>query len=130
MERLGHSVPATLREEYVLADGFAAHLKHRGWTLFEHRPIYTDQEVICQRWLKAPSGRAYSDRDFYHLFAEWNFRAALRALLGSPRVTVDQLVVACPEATKRASYLAFLHDQEMLLYAKAGYGRGPTLEGI
>jgi hypothetical protein len=130
MERRVYSVPAALRERYVLSDSFAAHLKQRGWTLFEHRPIYMDPQVIRQQWLRTPSGRMYSDSDFYALFGEWDFRAVLRTLLADVCVSADQIMVACPEATKRSSYLAFLHDQEMLLYTKGGYERGPALASL
>ncbi|SRR5579884_1615796 len=124
------SVPAALRERYVFTDGFTGCLKHRGWTLFEYRPIYTDPQVIHQRWLRAPSGRTYLDRDFYYLFGEWSFRALLRTLLVHDCVTTEQVVAACPEATKRASYLVFLHDQEMLLHTKGGFKRGPALASL
>jgi len=130
MERRVHSVPETLREAHVLTDGFATRLRQRGWTLFEHSPIHTDPRVICQKWCLSPEGRAYSDREFYHLFGEWRFRTFLRVLLGSAHVTVDQLVDICPDQALRTSYLTFLHDQEMLLYTKEGYERGPALEGV
>jgi hypothetical protein len=130
MERRVFSVPAALRERYVLTDGFNTRLKQRGWTLFEHRPIYTDPQVIRQRWLRAPSGRTYSDHDFYSLFGAWEFRAVLRTLLACACVSTDQIMAACPQTTKRDSYLTFLHDQEMLLHTRGGYERGPALASL
>jgi hypothetical protein len=130
MECRAFSVPTALREQHVLTDGFVAHLKQRGWTLFEYRPIYTDSQVIRQHWLRAPSGRTYLDHDFYYLFGEWSFRALLRMLLAHDRVTTEQVVAACPETKKRAAYLVFLHDQEMLLHTKGGFKRGPALASL
>ena len=51
MEHRVYSVPYALREQFVLTDDFTACLKQRGWRLYEHRPIYTDPQVIRQRYL-------------------------------------------------------------------------------
>jgi MerR family transcriptional regulator, copper efflux regulator len=86
--------------------------------------------VIRQKWLLTPNGMTYTDRQFYHLFGEWNFRALLRTLLATSPTTKETLLASCPDERNHASYLAFLQDQEMLLHTKEGYGRGPALGSI
>jgi hypothetical protein len=127
-ERHAYSVPELMREQFVTGDGFAQRLSQAtGWSVFSHRPIYTDPLVIHQPWLRAPSQRLYTDRAFYHLFAEQSFRSVLRLLLARDRVTHEDLLRACWPPERQADYLAFLHDQDMLLQSKDSYLKGPAL---
>jgi hypothetical protein len=130
MERRVYSIPIALREQYVALDGFESKLKSWGWTLADHRPIYTDPQVIRQQWLLTASGTMYTDRAFYHLFGETRFRALLRNGLRAEMLTEETLQSLCPDEEQRIRYIAFLRDQEMLLFGKHGYRCGPALAGI
>lgn len=130
MDREHHvySVPEALREEFVVADEFEQRIRQAiGWRVFSLRPIYTDPLVIRQPWLRAASGNAYTDRTFYHLFAESPFRAVLRLLLAHDLMTKGHFLSGGIPPERLATYLTFLHDQDMLLQAKEGYIKGPAL---
>ncbi len=127
-ERQAYSVPELMREQFVLGDGFAQWLSQAtGFRVFSLRPIYTDPLVIRQPWLRAASRRLYTDRAFYHLFAEQGFRSVLRLLLARDRVARKDLLSACWPPERQAVYLTFLHDQDMLLQSKDSYLKGPAL---
>ena len=125
-----YSVPEAIREDFVALDEFERRLAQAGWRVFSHRPIYRDPLVIRQLWLQTASGNLYTDRAFYHLFAEQSFREVLRLLLTSTVLSKKQFLSACFPSERQTAYFTFLHDQDMLLQSKEGYIKGPQLSHI
>jgi hypothetical protein len=123
-----YSTPLALRERFVATDEFEERIRQAiGWRVFSLCPIYTDPLTIRQTWLHTASGSTYTDRAFYHLFAEGPFRAFLRLLLAHNLMTKERFLSEGVPPERLSTYLTFLHDQDMLLQTKEGYIKGPVL---
>jgi hypothetical protein len=120
-------VPHQLRESVIAGDGFVQHMRARGWSVADVRPIYTDPEVIRQSWLVCPNGARYSDRAFYHLFGITRFRKLLRVALLRTPCTTSTFAALCPDASELHTYLTFLQDQELLHNEGNVWSRGKRL---
>ncbi len=130
MSPSGYAVPHSQREQFVELDRFAIRLKRHGWGLLESQPIYTDPQTIRQPWLLSSTMERYTDRTFYHLFDASPFRTLLRLLLISPSSCLEQFQAVCPDRQQLTEYIDFLHDQDMLLFARKRYIRGPALREL
>jgi hypothetical protein len=115
------------REAVIAGDGFVKHMRERGLSVAESRPIYTDPAVIRQPWLICPNGAVYGELAFYRLFSLNTFRKLLRYTLIHTPCPTPSLISLCPDTTTCDQYLTFLQDQELLVKEHEMWKRGVRL---
>jgi hypothetical protein len=67
-------------------------LLSHGFTLSNHKPPTTDQEVIRPRWIVTPTGVSYSNQTFHTFFDNSAFRRLLRCILFQPIWKEEELL--------------------------------------
>jgi Holliday junction resolvase len=108
-------------------------LLSRGFTLSNHKPPMTDQEVIRSRWIVTPTGVSYSDQTFHTFFDHSAFRSLLRCILSQPVWKEEELLQRFGGTLPKEQsmlYLSYCKEQAFLEQRGSDWYRGPQLQQI